>query len=308
MTRPETSASTRMSTTLWAMVCLPFLGGTHTIQADERAHNGKSLQNYHSDLAQMIDCPLWLDSLNHCVRGAPISAAAESDRFARMMATGGNGMEPDRDGIKRDTYYFLGLQLSIIGVLYFMPESVSGWSDEQREQHRASKWWDNVSGPEWDDDEHYINYVLHPYWGAAYYVRARERGYGQREAFWYSFLLSTMYEAGVEALFEPVSIQDFFVTPIVGSWLGGYFMDWRHSTRQRITDTGEARFRDKALLVLTDPLGNAADFVDRRLGRDVSFTAAPFVRRQPLWSTAHGPRSLDGEHETTYGVTATIRW
>lgn len=304
MTQAETPATTKVSTAFWAMVCIPLLGAGHEARGDTRALNGLSTPDFRNDLEQMIDCPLWLDSLNHCVS----SAVDDTGFFAALAAAGENGTEPDRGGIRRDTYYFLGLQLSIIGVLYFMPESVSSWSDEQREQHRLDKWWDNVSGPEWDEDDHYINYVLHPYWGAAYYVRARERGYGQREAFWYSFLLSTMYEAGIEALFEPISIQDFFVTPIVGSWLGGYFMDWRHSTRQRMADTGEARFRDKALLVLTDPLGNAADFIDRRLGRDVSFTAAPFVRHQPRWSTDPARHTADREHQTTYGVTATIRW
>ncbi|MDZ7669054.1 MAG: DUF3943 domain-containing protein [Gammaproteobacteria bacterium] len=304
MTRPETSATKKASAALWAIVCLPYMSDTHAAQADMRTHAGQSLQEYDSNLEQMIDCPLWLDSLKSCVNGA----AESSEHLSVLMSAGEGDTGGDWKGIKRDTYYFLGLQMSIIGVLYFMPESVSSWSDEQREQHRLSKWWDNVSGPEWDEDDHYINYVLHPYWGAAYYVRARERGYGRREAFWYSFLLSTMYEAGIEALFEPVSIQDFFVTPIVGAWLGGYFMDWRHSTRQRMADTGEARFRDKALLVLTDPLGNTADFIDRRLGRDVSFTAAPFVRHQPLWSTPPGHRTANGEYQTTYGVTATIRW
>src|SRR5690606_13797782 len=129
--------------------------------------------------------------------------------------------------------------------------------------------------------EDYINYLLHPYWGAAYYVRARERGFAVRQSFWYSFLLSTLYETGVEALFEPVSIQDFFVTPIVGSWLGGYFMDWRRATYQRIDDTGRARFRDKALLVATDPLGNVADFIDRRLGLGTELHARPFVALRP---------------------------
>jgi hypothetical protein len=36
---------------------------------------------------------------------------------------------PDWRGIRRDTFYFEGLQLIIIGALYVGPESISGWSN-----------------------------------------------------------------------------------------------------------------------------------------------------------------------------------
>lgn len=254
----------------------------------------------------MVGCPLWLPSLRRCL-SVPADAAGAAGSLEPSDGFGPRG--PDYEGLKRDTYYFLGLQLTIVGTLYLMPESVSGWSEEQKNQHRFKKWWNNVSGPAWDSDDHYINYVLHPYWGGAYYVRARERGYGKRDAFWYSFLLSTLYEAGLEAFFEPVSIQDFFVTPIAGSWLGGHFMTWRDATRKRMAETGEVRFRDKALLVATDPLGNAADFVARRLGRDVSFRMAPFVADLPAARSVNEPwRTSPGDDGTMYGVTLELRW
>lgn len=255
-------------------------------------------------ITTMLDCPLWISSMQRCVAVAghnPADGTPAPDQDAFSMG-------PDAAGIRRDTYYFLGLQGAVIGVLYFLPESVSGWSSEQRNQHHARKWWDNVTNPAWDDDELYINYILHPYWGAAYYVRARERGYAPQQAFWYSFLLSTLYEAGMEALFEPISIQDFFVTPIVGSWLGGYFMDWREGAKQRMAGTDDPRFRDQTILVLTDPLGNAADFIDRRLGRKAEFAAAPFVKQGPMWTSPQEGRLRTDNHETTYGVTITLRW
>jgi hypothetical protein len=256
------------------------------------------------NMQTMINCRLWLSSINDCLQ----LTTTAGHNFSQETSSQHTRSAPDYEGIKRDTYYFLGLQLSIVGALYFLPESVSGWSQEQKEEHHADKWWDNVSGPNWDDDEDYINYLLHPYWGASYYVRARERGYGATEAFWYSFLLSTMYEAGVEALFEPVSIQDFFVTPIVGSWLGSHFMDWRNATYKRMKETGETRFRDRALLVATDPLGTAANFVDRRLGSRAEFRARPFMIIGSNWS-GHEPIPLPHRKlETTYGVTMTLRW
>lgn len=260
------------------------------------------------ELGDLLGCGMWLDFLGRCVDAlgaAPSEVPPEFPAEYRRAA-------PDRAGIRRDTYYFLGLQLSIIGTLYLMPESMSGWSDEQKNQHHADKWWRNVTHPDWDDDDDYINYVLHPYWGAAYYVRARERGYGAAGGFWYSFLLSTMYEAGVEALFEPLSIQDFFVTPIVGSLLGHQFMNWREATRERMTETRETRFRDQLLLVATDPLGNAADFVDRRFGRKVEFRAVPFASTMSShpwgahdWNQAlHAPEAED----RVYGLRLNVRW
>lgn len=97
---------------------------------------------------------------------------------------------------------------------------MTGWTDEQKSDYSLSDWWDNVGNPSCDSDDFYINYIVHPYRGATYYVRASERGYDRRGAFWYSVLLSTMFEFGVGALFEAPSIQDLIITPTVGSLVG----------------------------------------------------------------------------------------
>ena len=292
----------------WLLLCLiaEAARGSHQDAGGELwpASLEKTLLTRNDPIDGMINCGLWLSALPDC----PQLEASDTHTIAPAPPTPHSTSGPDREGIRRDTYYFMGLQLSIVGALYFMPESVSGWSDQQKNQHHADKWWSNVSDPAWDEDEDYINYVLHPYWGAAYYVRARERGYGPQGAFWYSFLLSTLYETGVEALFEPVSIQDFFVTPIVGSWLGGYFMDWRRATQARMARTGERRFRDKALLVATDPLGNAAEFIDRKLGREAEFGAVPFVvRGVGVPGHPFAPYLGEGARDT-YGLRLTLRW
>ena len=46
--------------------------------------------------------------------------------------------------------------------------------------------------------------MSHPYWGATYYIRARERGFGKLASFGYSLVLSTLYEYGPEAFFEEI--------------------------------------------------------------------------------------------------------
>lgn len=185
-----------------------------------------------------------------------------ADNFA-MSST---ATERDWEGLKHDTAYFLGYQFVIIGLLYIMPENISSWSEEEKEKYSFGKWKNNISGPVKDEDDHFINYVLHPYWGAAYYVRARERGYPAWNAFGYSVVLSTLYEYGAEALFEPVSAQDLIVTPVAGSLLGRFvFEEVRGRIKRRPLPLS---FSDRFLLVVTDPLGAASVLAEELLGRN----------------------------------------
>lgn len=172
----------------------------------------------------------------------------------------------DWPGIKKDTWYFLGYQFAAIGVLYVAPEGISGWNDEQKDSYSFAKWRDNVSNPHWDEDRWWINYILHPYWGGAYYVRARERGFDHRQSFLYSALLSTLFEFGAESLFEAPSYQDLIVTPVGGYLVGRYLFE---PLRERIrAQPGAPDWTDKTLLFLTDPLGVVNVQMDRILGVD----------------------------------------
>lgn len=207
----------------------------------------------------------------------------------------------------RDTRYFVGYQVVSIAVLYAMPEDVTGWTDEQKEGYSLSVWWDNVTHPQIDSDDFYLNYILHPYWGAAYFVRARERGYGEWQSFGYSALMSSLYEFGAEALFEEPSIQDIIVTPVLGSLLGRYFWRVRADIRQRDIERGFRSTGDKWLWVLTDPLGAINRKVDRLTGRDSRWqlrpmrpgSVAPFNKSAGIHAV---PR------EAVYGLELEIRW
>jgi hypothetical protein len=170
----------------------------------------------------------------------------------------------DRDGAKRDAWYFLGYQVVGVAVLYLAPESISGWTDEDKNEYNFVKWRDNVTNPVWDGDEWYVNWILHPYWGSAYYIRARERGLNRNQAFWYSAMLSAMWEYGAEALIEPVSIQDLIFTPVLGALVGEYlFTPWRNAI---LAKPGSLQWSDRVALVLTDPLGAINGTVDRWFG------------------------------------------
>lgn len=183
----------------------------------------------------------------------------------------------DSAGLKNDTWYLVGAQVASLAALYVLPEAVSGWNEEQKDNYSGEKWLENVQRPVIDKDEFYINYLLHPYWGAAYYVRARERGYDGRESFWYSALMSAMYEFGAEALFEEPSIQDLIVTPVFGAWLGSYFMGLRESIEDRAFSRGFRTRTETTLLVLTDPLGTINVGLDRLLGRQSRMNLRPMA-------------------------------
>jgi len=239
-----------------------------------------------------------------CCKGTGFSMIAEVQPLELQVETDLR----DRDGLKRDTWYFLGYQVATISILYMMPEGVSGWTDEQKEEYSLSVWWEHVTNPTWDSDDDYINYLLHPYWGAAYFVRARERGYDNEQAFWYSVLLSSMYEFGVEALFEEPSIQDLIVTPVFGSLLGKYFMRVRGDIRERSATRGYRTTKDKWVWVLTDPLGSLNSMFDKWFGWEESnLQIRPYLSaRRP---TSNSPfDSIEWEKDRVLRLQFSFEW
>jgi hypothetical protein len=214
----------------------------------------------------------------------------------------------DGTGLWRDTKYFLGYQFGAIAILYAMPESVSGWSSEQKKGYSFDVWWEKTTHPENDSDDFYINYILHPYWGAAYFVRARERGYNNWQSFGYSALLSSLYEFGIEALFEEPSKQDLWVTPVIGSMVGLYFMHLRDNVRDRDAERGFRSTGDKWIWVLTDPLGSLNQQFDKWFGWDTEVELRPY-RMQPDIEQIGESKSPDtGESDYAYGLQLQVRW
>jgi len=213
----------------------------------------------------------------------------------------------DLPGVRRDTAYFFGYQFVAVLLLSQRPKSETHFSAPEG----LDRWWENVTHPEWDEDSHFINYVMHPYWGAAYYVRARERGLDRSRAFWYSVLLSSIYEFGAEAMVEPVSYQDLVVTPVFGSLLGEVFF-W--PLRQRILAKGmPLSTSDQVLLVLTDPLGALNAGVDRLFGVKTELALAPLA--PGAMRNRLGPRSnlsaaphVRGPRNVVWGVQLRVQW
>lgn len=224
-------------------------------------------------------------------------------------ADGGAAPPPEKNpaGLRRDTAYLLSYQVVTIGILYALPESVSNWSDEQKESYSLDDWWDNVKNPQWDTDKYYLNYVLHPYWGAAYYVRSRENGYDERASFWYSAAMSAAFEFGGEALFEQPSIQDLIVTPVAGTILGAHFMRMRERIAARYGPGEPVPFGDRVVLVLTDPIGAINMQVQSWLGLSGHAALRPYYAPQRVAA----PRPFaepDAPTDWVYGLQVNYRW
>jgi hypothetical protein len=240
------------------------------------------------------------------IRSMPMIKSVQTDSESEDKAFSSDICSPDKNGRRSDTYYFLGYQAASIAILYALPEGVTGWTQEQKDQYSMSKWWYNVRHPQWDSDDFYINYILHPYWGATYYVRSRERGFDQRSSFWYSAGMSAAYEFGAEALFEEVSIQDLIVTPVGGWLLGEYFMGVRNRIEARHDSSTKMPFQDRLVLTLTDPLGGMNRVVDGWFGRGEDLIVVPY--RHPS-SRSFGPGYISmGSSDKVYGLTIEYRW
>lgn len=155
-------------------------------------------------------------------------------RLPRYLTT---APEKDWDYLMGQTYTILGLSVATVGMMTFLPESVTNWTAEDRDfSNLTKKWWDNVSeGPVWDKDDHYLNYVMHPYFGGVYYTAARHSGFNEFESFVYSFTMSTFFwEYGVESFAEVPSIQDIIVTPLFGAAVG----EWMYLAEKDIVANG----------------------------------------------------------------------
>lgn len=168
------------------------------------------------------------------------------------------------------TKLLLGAGLATAGVLYCMPESVTGWNQDDRVEDAPERWWKNISRkPVWDTDDWAINYIGHTYSGGIYYQMARKSGYNQWDSFVYTTVMSTFFwEYGIEAFAERPSVQDLVVTPL-GGWLYG---EWAYRCEQRIEENDQRVLGSKTIgslsLFILDPIDHLGQGVNWLFGRE----------------------------------------
>lgn len=131
-----------------------------------------------------------------------------------------------------------GAYVGTLLVLECLPEDATSWNRAELQDVPLFKRWHNhviKKGPEWDHDKFYFNYLLHPYAGAVYYMGARSCGFNVWQSLLYCTCISTVgWEFGIEAFMERPSIQDLFVTPIAGTFLGECF----YKIKRKIVNDG----------------------------------------------------------------------
>jgi len=165
--------------------------------------------------------------------------------------------EADWNGLRKDSYLTVGYQLLAAAAIYYMPQDISGWEDKDKNiDYRISQYKKNIRYLRWDTDTCLVNCVGHPYFGAAYYVVARQRNFDRWESFTYAFTMSAIFEYGVEAFFEKPSIQDLIITPVGGMLVGEYFYKYRKQLKREIAERGASRWWESSALFLTDPIGS----------------------------------------------------
>lgn len=173
---------------------------------------------------------------------------------------------PQRDPkrLLYNTGLYAGTALAAFGLLWIAPESVSKWDKEDiKENGLTEKWKENVKeGPVLDEDDFFMNYIIHPWAGGVYYMSARGSGFKAWESFTYSCLMSTFFwEYGIEAFAEVPSWQDLIITPVLGSAVGeGFFIAKREIIKKdrRIL---KSKLLGNTALFIMDPFNEILDVI-----------------------------------------------
>lgn len=181
------------------------------------------------------------------------------------------------------TKLIFGVGLGTVGILYSLPEKVTGWDRDIEIADLPARWWGNVSqAPEWDDDKLFFNYIGHPYCGGVYYQMARKSGYSPRDSLVYATVMSTFFwEYGIEAFAENPSIQDIIVTPLLG-WIYG---EWAYRTERKIIANHNRVLGSKILggvsRFILDPIDPLGEFVNFVFGREWVITGPVAMQSAP---------------------------
>lgn len=197
----------------------------------------------------------------------------------------------------------------IMGVLYIMPEDTSNWDrDEITWENGKENWPDNVSGWVWDEDEFWINYLGHPYFGSAYYIHARHYGFSRLESLAFSFTTSAFYEIGIEAWAEPVSIQDMIFTPLLGWGVAELLLPLEHHIHKNNDTVLSSEILGGISLFLIDPFGH----IIRPLKKwsAIFFSDDAEAQLSPIIEQRYQKDSLGRTtgYEQSYGLRLDLRW
>jgi hypothetical protein len=185
--------------------------------------------------------------------------------------------------LRKDTGSFFILSSLTAIVLYCLPENVSNWKKDDL-KIIGQKWSKNVTeGPVWDKDDLFLNYVTHPYCGAAYHIVARNGGFNKTQAFIYSFCMSTFFwEYGIEAFAEKPSVQDLLVTPLTGVFVGEWFFQLQNNIMRNNNKVFGSKIFGRVCLFVLDPIGHVSSLLYKNYSRVDEQVVTNFITSKKL--------------------------
>lgn len=226
--------SSRSRHLAYLILAIYFVIGTITVRATFHTDNPQNTYNVSDSIAGQTfiaepDSPAMTTNIPETMSDTAISLKNSEIHCPTIYSLpySDNIYVPDKKRMLINASVLTGAFISTLFVLECLPEDATNWNKaEIRRTPIFKRWYNNVvkDGPMWDNDKFVMNYILHPYAGAAYFMAARSCGYN----FWRSMLFSTAistigWEFGVEAFMERPSYQDIVLTPVVGSIIGESF-------------------------------------------------------------------------------------
>ena len=213
-----------------------------------------------------------------CIYELPISSTTQSHDWHRLWI---------------NTATLGGAFVGTLFVLELLPEDATNWNRASIQQYSpGTRWVRNVlkRGPEWDGDKFIFNYVLHPYAGAAYFMAARSCGFNYYQSLLYTTLISTvLWEFGIEGTMERPSIQDIFITPIVGSLVGELFYKAKRYLVTHDYRLLGSRFLGGFVAFVVDPVNEVVGLFG---GNDARRVGATY--RRPAVESSLSPMAMSG--------------
>ena len=205
-----------------------------------------------------------------------------------------NELSHTQQNIVRQTRNFTALGAGMVGLLWMMPESVTKW-DKKEIGGLGSKYVDNIkAGPVVDKDDWAVNYIGHPYSGAAYYVVARHAGLTKMQSFGYSVFMSTVFwEYGFEAAAEIPSIQDLIITPVIGSLMGEAFMRLSEKIVKNNGEVFGSKLVGSIALGIMDPAGAILDGINSVFENKYIKDARTYFYTRPNHIQGAGPSVIN---------------
>lgn len=165
-----------------------------------------------------------------CALAYTYSQKTDSAKALKRQAKRQFKIEHSFDPKKFLPMYFLGFgevgafHVASLFVLFSSPKEYTKWDYGlgrellENSHDKFIKAW--TTPPIKDKDAWNANWVAHPYAGGYYYNFVRSNGASPLGSFLFSSFASTAWEYGLEAMYEQPSIQDLWITPVLGAIVG----------------------------------------------------------------------------------------